>query len=389
MISREARRLLRLKLRTFPVVLVTGPRQCGKTTLARMELPGWKRLDLEKAADRNILTMDLQGFLERNPRRVVIDEAQRLPELFPALRAAVDDRRAPGRYVLTGSCDPALRRGISESLAGRVGLVELAPFSAAELRHAGGWGKARWFWGGFPPVCKLGAHVQKAAWLEDFVETVVRRDIPAAGQRLEPERLLKLLGMLAHVHGNLLNATELGAALGVSHNTVGHYLDVLEGFFLIRRLSPYFTNIGKRLTKSPKLYIRDSGVLHHLAGLRRPQDLETWPRRGASWEGFVLEEIVQRARLQRPGVRPFFWRTQAGGETDLILEDGRRKAAIEIKLGGIPAAHELRGLRQCMADLGLNRGFVVHGGKERAPLGHGMTALPWDDLLGARLPVLP
>ena len=389
MITREARHLLRFKLRTFPVVLVTGPRQCGKTTLARMELPRWRRLDLEKIADRELLSFDLQGFLERNPRRLVIDEAQRLPELFPALRAAVDERRTPGRYVLTGSCDPGLRRGISESLAGRVGVVELAPFSASELRRTGLRREARWFWGGFPPVYGLAAHAKRAAWLEDFVDTLVRRDIPGTGNRLEPERLLKLLQMLSHVHGNLLNAAELGAALGVSHNTVSRYLDVLEGFFLIRRLQPYFANIGKRLTKSPKLYIRDSGVLHHLAGLRHPQDLEIWPRRGASWEGFVIEEIVQRARLQRPGIRAYFWRTQAGAEADLILEEGARRVAMEIKLCAAPAARELRGLRQCMSDLGLRKGFLIHGGKGCMPIGHGIAAIPWENLLAERLPVLP
>lgn len=381
MIPRAVKALLDSKLRTFPAVLIVGPRQCGKTTLIRGRLRGWRHVDLENSDDLQTLAFDLPGFLESNPRRVAIDEVQRLPELFPALRHAIDRDRRPGRYVLTGSADPRLLMTAGETLTGRIGIIELTPFLLSELRAKPVWRRERWFWGGYPPLYHLRAAAQRADWLGAYITTVLERDIPALGLRAGVLQLLRFCQMLAHAHGGLLNVSEIGKSLALPHRTVSEYLDVLEGAFLIRRLPPYFVNIGKRLTKSPKLYIRDTGLLHHLAGLSEPEQLHSWPRRGASWEGLILEEIVRRAALEKPNARPYFWRTQAGAEVDLILDDGNRKAAIEIKLGGAPSAQALQGLRQCMEDLGLRRGTVVYGGRRPSVLGGGIHLIPWTEIL--------
>ncbi len=371
---RAARRLAEL-LRHFPAVLVQGPRQCGKSTFVRAELRAWEHLDLERPADLGLLTADLEGYLTAHPRRLVLDEAQRLPELFAALRHAIDRGRGKGRFVLTGLASPGLVRSVSESLAGRVGILELTPFRVVELagnRRAG----ARWFWGGFPPTLERRGTRARGEWLDSYVSTFLERDLPNLGVGLPARRLRLLWTMLTHVHGNLLNVSDLARSLGVSSHTIAHDLDVLEATFMIRRLQPYFANVQKRLTKSAKLYLRDTGLLHFLAGLRRPGELETWARRGASFEGLVIEELAALAseRLLRPEL--FFWRTQAGAEVDVLIVAGRRILPVEIKLAAAVGPHELRGLRQCMQDLSLRRAWVITTGERRTFAG-GIEIVPW------------
>lgn len=261
----------------------------------RHALPGWQLVDLERPADQGLLTADLEGYLSANPKSVIFDEAQRLPELFPALRHAIDNGRGRGRYVLLGSASPTLLRSTSETFAGRIAVLELTPFLPSELA-TGRLEKDRWFRGGFPPA----------------------------------RRLRRLWEMLTHVYGSLLNVSDLARSLAVWSHTVAQDLYVLEGAFMIRRLQPFHANVPKRLTKSPKLYVRDTGLLHFLAGLREPRELNSWPKRGHSFEGLVIEQLV--ALAERQFVRPefFFWRTQAGAEVDLLIKAGRRILPVEI-----------------------------------------------------------
>jgi hypothetical protein len=375
-VPRDATGAVRRLLRTFPAVLVVGPRQCGKTTFVRSLFPDWTYLDLERPSDLGVLEADLEGFFAAHPRRVLIDEAQRLPGLFPVLRGVIDRGRGRGRFVLTGSASPALLSTASETLAGRTGLVELTPFTARELAPVRG-AADRWLWGGYPPVHALRSNAGRVDWLDAYVSTFLERDLPNLGLRLPAPRLRKLWTMLTHVHGSLLNVSDLARSLGVSSHVVADNLDVLEATFMIRRLQPHHANVQKRLTKSPKVYIRDTGLLHFLAGLRRPRDLETWPRRGHSFEGLVIEELVALAgrRLVRPEFT--FWRTQAGAEVDLLIGGGRRLIPIEVKLGHAVTGHDVRGLRECMKDLGLARGYVVTSGPERRRLGRDVEIIPW------------
>lgn len=381
-VPRQQTGQFRRLLRTFPAVHMLGPRQSGKSTLARAALPGWLQLDLERPSDLALLGADIEGFFAAHDRRVVFDEAQRLPALFPALRHVLD-RGGNGRFVLLGSASPELMRAISETLAGRVGLMELAPFAARELaptRRAAD----RWFWGGYPPVHARRSASARAAWLDAYVSTFLERDLPGFGVRLPVPRMRVLWTMLTHVHGSVLNVSDLARSLGVSSHTVADNLDVLEATFMIRRLPPYFANVQKRLTKSPKIYIRDTGLLHFLAGLRRPSDLVTWPRRGHSFEGLVIEELVALAASRT--VRPefWFWRTAAGAEVDLLIGVGRRLIPIEIKLGTSVDHRAVASLRQCMKDLSLKRGFVVYSGAEKRRLGRDIVLVPWADIVAGR-----
>jgi predicted AAA+ superfamily ATPase len=367
-------------LRTFPAVLVVGPRQCGKSTLTKHALPGWEHLDLERPSDLAVLSADLEGFLSVHPKRTVFDEAQRLPGLFTALRHRIDNGKGKGRYVLLGSASPELMRSVSESLAGRIGLLELTPLRSQELNGLP-YLKDRWFWGGYPSVLSLRDAQARGTWLDAYVSTFLERDLPALGLNLPAKRLRTLWTMLTHVHGQLLNVSDLARSLSVSSHTVNADLDVLEGAFMIRRLQPFFANVQKRLTKSPKLYIRDTGLLHFLAGLRTSRDLNTWPKRGHSFEGLVIEELCAMAddQLVRPEV--FFWRTQAGAEVDLLIRNGGQVLPIEIKLGTSIDQYGYAGLRQCMTDLGLKRGWVVNTAEERRMLSPGIEQIPWSAIV--------
>lgn len=376
--------LLRDRLRASPAVVILGPRQCGKSTLAQRFVQGrgsrsrGKRFDLERPSDLARLEaapeQDL-GVLQRAPGLIGIDEIQRAPFLFPLLRVLLDDPRRRARYLLLGSASPSLVAGISETLAGRVSFLDLTPFLAAEVQEAAPRLAPRaWVRGGFPR--SLLARTEKASfeWRESYIRTFLEQDVPALGVRLPAATLRRLWTMLAHLHGGLLNASELAAGLGVSVPTVGRYLDVLEGTFMVRRLPPYWANVGKRLTKAPKVYLRDSGLLHALLGIEDLDALRGHPKVGASWEGSLIEQIVGALALVGETVRPHFWRTHGGAEVDLLLEMRGRLVPIEIKMSGEPRA--TRGLLECMKDLRLRAAFVMHGGGDAYPLCKAVRALP-------------
>jgi len=344
---------------TFPAVVVLGARQVGKTTLARAAFPAHRYLDLEDPRTAERFRHDARFELDAvGSTGLVLDEAQAVPGVFGALRGAIDAQRAMrGRFIVLGSAEPSLVRGVSESLAGRAAVIELDPLTASEAAAAAGavpWRQV-WLKGGFPDAL-LG---DSRAWWESYLRLVLERDLPQYGVRADPLFMRRLLTMLAHQHGGLLNASALGASLGVSYHTLQRHLDVLESIYLLRRLPPYFRNVGKRLTKAPKAYVRDTGLLHHLLNISTADELANHPSRGASWEGFVIEDVLRRERLARPGTQAFFWRTAAGAEIDLVLDRGSERVAIEVKAGRGDDARVLRTLREAMPDVQAARGWIV------------------------------
>lgn len=342
----------------FPALGIFGPRQVGKSTAAKLAFPGWQRLDLEDPRDEARLRSDPRFVLEQHTRWV-IDEVQRMPELFPVLRVHLDEdpRR---RVVLLGSAAPALAKGMSESLTGRIALFELGPVSF--LEHDA---DKLWLSGGFPRTHWSRPRPELETFFASYLATTLEQDLPLLGFRYPAARLRTLLTMVASIQGGVCNLSALGGSLGVSYHHVADLLDALEGVFLVRRLRPYFANIGKRLVKAPKLYVRDTGLLHLLLGIPFQRGaLLSHAKVGASFETFCIEQIVSLARLTDPTCEAFFWRTHAGAEVDLLLRLRGELVPIEVKLGrSLP---DTRGLQQCMEDLNLKRGFVV--GMTQPPL---------------------
>ena len=367
-------------MRGFPALGILGPRQIGKSTLVRLTFPTWPRLDLEDPRDHDRLRRDPRFVLEQY-RELIIDEAQRMPELFPALRVHLDEdpRR---RVAVLGSASPSLVRGLSESLTGRIGLFELGPVSW--LEHD--WQKV-WLLGGFPRLAWGRPRPRPDVFFASYLATTLEQDLPQLGLRLPSQRLRALLTMVASAQGGIANLSELGSSLGVSYHTVADLLDALEGIFMVRRLRPYFANVGKRLVKAPKLYIRDTGLLHFLLGIRfEKRDLLSHAKAGPSFETFVIEQIVSLARLADPSTEAFFWRTHAGAEVDLLLRLRGQLVPIEIKLGR--AIPDTRGLSMCMSDLGVRRGYVVSLTEETIRLQQGIEMLGLDALT-RQLRILP
>ncbi|MDD2709931.1 MAG: ATP-binding protein [Verrucomicrobiae bacterium] len=345
--------------RQFPAVLLLGARQVGKTTLARAFLPNAHYCDLEDPQTRDLFETEPRFQIEhRDARPIILDEAQMVPVLFSTLRGIIDqDRKLTGRFLLLGSAQPVLLRQVSETLAGRVGIMDLDPLIASEVfsgRHSVPGGQL-WLRGGFPDALK-GDFRQ---WWESYIRTYIERDLPHLGLQIQPVLLRRLMTMLAHYQGCLLNSSQLGAALGVSYHTVQRYLNWMEQTFLVRRLPPYFRNIGKRLTKSPKLYLRDPGLVHHLLNIGALRELDSHPVRGASWEGFVIEEVIRRERLVHPHTQFYFWRTASGEEIDLLLDRGGERIGIEIKAGGSESAGDARKLEAALANADASRGYIL------------------------------
>lgn len=382
MYTRHLLGTLRSRLDFYPGVVLIGPRQAGKTTLARQIADAWPGalfLDLEQTGSRAALA-EPEIFLRRNrDRLVVLDEVQHLPDLFAALRPEIDAERRPGRFLLLGSASGALLRQSAESLAGRVGYLELTPLLASEVGATTDNLQKLHLRGGFPPSFDAPSDTLSLVWRDDFVRNVLERDLPQLGIGTPASTLHRFLRMLAHVHAQQFNASQLGASLGgTSHSTVARYLDLLVDTMLMRRLEPLIANLGKRLVKTPKVYIRDSGLLHLLLNVGDGNTLMAHPALGASWEGFVLEQIAAHAPS---GAELNYFRTAAGAEIDVVLTLGGRRYAFEMKYSVAPKP--TRGFWQAMQDIGVIRGWVVAPVDHAWPLADNVDVIPLSNLPSA------
>ncbi len=374
MINRMLLPELQSDLARSPAVALLGPRQAGKTTLAleigqRLDAT---YLDLESEQDRAKLASPELYLGQRLDRLIILDEVHRVPGLFPVLRGLIDQGRRQGRraglYLLLGSASPELLKQASESLAGRIAYRELTPFTASEI-PADGLGRL-WLRGGFPDSYLAADEAVSLRWRQDFIRTYLEREAPLFGGRIGPEALRRLWGMLAHGQGGLLNSARLAASLGMDVRTVNRYVDLLVELFLVRRLQPWHANAGKRLTRSPKLYVRDSGILHALLAIRDEDTLLSHPVAGTSWEGFAIESLIAAGR----DVQAHFYRTAAGAELDLVLVlPGGEVWAVEIKRSLSPKPG--RGFHSARADVQPARSFIVYPGMERFPIDENLEAI--------------
>jgi hypothetical protein len=374
-----------LALERSPAVALLGPRQCGKTTLARAlaqdrDRRGVRFFDLEHPADEAALGAPMLA-LESLRGLVVIDEVQRMPALFPVLRVLVDRPGTPARFLLLGSASPHLVRGVTESLAGRVAFVDMQGFSVADVGPRGA--RPLWQRGGFPRSFLAADDAASFAWRSDFLRSFIERDFGTLGLGATPASLGRLWRMAAHHHGQYLNASEFGRSLGETHKTVQRHLEMLAAAFMVRLLPPWFENLGKRLVRRPKLYIRDSGLLHALLGVSDERTLLGHPKLGASWEGFALEQIL--ARL--PYAECFFWATQAGAELDLLVLVGGRRLGFEFKVADAPTL--TRSMAIAWNDLGLDRLLVVSPACRPYRLAPGIEVMPLADAIAVAEAVRP
>ena len=380
MLPRKKSQLVCARLDQFPAVALLGPRQVGKTTLAELiaEERASVYLDLAAPADREKLSDAALYLSGHEDKLVILDEVQRVPELFQTLRGLIDKGRRrdirAGRFLLLGSASIDLLKQSGESLAGRIAYVELGPFNILEVD-----GDAReklWIRGGFPDSLLAGSDEASAVWRENFVRTYLERDIPQLGPRVPAETLRRFWTMLAHVQGGTLNAAQLARGLAVDGKTVARYLDLLVDLLLVRLLAPLHANVGKRLVKSPKVYVRDSGIVHTLLGLDDRDAVLGHPVAGGSWEGFVLENLLGTAPER---VRAWHYRTAAGAEIDLVLEmAGGKLWAVEIKRGLAPRLD--KGFHHARQDLEPERSFVVYSGDARYPKGEGVEVIGLGEL---------
>ena len=382
--------LLHSYLATFPCVALLGVRQCGKTTLLRTLPPKWKQLDLERRADHAVVSRDPDAFFRLNPRHVALDEAQVLPDLFPALRVAIDEHRTEkGRFVITGSSSPALVRSVSESLAGRVGIIEMAPFSWEEvtattgrdsLLRRLGHRKARpaaliaglkargtpakvqefWFRGGFPEPWLDPAPGFRARWIEQYIQTYLLRDVKRLFPGLDEVRFRRFLEMLGGLSGRILNYAEVARALGVSQPTARDYFAIAHGTFVWRSIPAYSGNVVKRVVKHPRGYLRDSGLLHALLRIPNAEALLSHPQVGASWEGTVVEEIFRQLNTIGLAADGSYYRTGGGAEVDLVLEGDFGRVAVEIKHTSVVQPRDLKGLRDFVTEQKARIGIVIN-----------------------------
>jgi predicted AAA+ superfamily ATPase len=378
-IDRHLTDTINRRLQNNPAGAILGPRQCGKTTLAGQIVKKISRsvyLDLENPGDLAKLDDPLAFFSLHNEDLVCLDEIQRAPELFSILRTIIDKRSRNGQFLILGSAGPDLIRQSSESLAGRIAYLDLTPFLISEV-EASQMDDIRRLWlrGGFPRSYLAEDLAISFEWRQDFIRTFLERDIGMLGFRMPPTRLGRFWKMCAHIHGSLLNASKLSDSLGVSSHTVRSYIDLLEHTFMVRVLLPDAQNLKKRLVKSPKIYIRDSGILHTLLDIRTHDHLLSHPILGASFEGFAMENILAFANDYEPS----FYRTSAGAEIDLILRKGRRTLAFELKSSTVPRVS--KGFRNSLDDISPDKAYVVAPVEESYPIKGGVMVSPLQEII--------
>jgi uncharacterized protein len=376
MIERERYKTVLDRLVLFPAVALLGPRQVGKTTLAE-DIAGDREsvyLDLESPSDRSKLTDTARYLEEHEEKLVVLDEVHRVPELFQTLRGLIDKGRRrghkTGRFLLLGSASMDLLRQTGESLAGRIAYVDLPPLGVLEVNSNEK--EKLWVRGGFPDSFLAETDEHSMTWRDNFIKTYLERDIPDLGPRIPSETLHRFWTMLAHCQGSVLNSAQLARSLAVDGKTIARYLDLMVDLLLVRRLQPFHANVKKRLVKSPKVYVRDSGVVHALLNIPDREALFGHPIVGASWEGFVIDNLLSVAPDR---TLPSFYRTSAGAEIDLILEFPglSKKWAIEIKSGSAPKP--TKGFYNAIEDIAPDKSFVVYAGDERYPIAEGVDAI--------------
>ncbi|MDR2862634.1 MAG: ATP-binding protein [Puniceicoccales bacterium] len=369
---------IRIRLAESPAVALLGARQIGKTTLAEQVAAEWDgrvtTFDLERPEARDALRTTPGKLLGELDGLIIIDEVQRLPELFELLRPLCDVKNRKNAFLLLGSASWKLVKDVSETLAGRIQFVDVSGFSLAEVGPEQQ--DALWLRGGFPRSFLAPDDEARERWLESFCQTFIERDIPGLGVHVSPEALGRFWQMLAHFHGQTWNATELARSMDASPKTATYYRDLLEGTFMIRVLPPWFENLGKRLVKSPKIYLRDSGMLHYRLGISGMLDLRTHPRYGASWEGFALEQTL----IAHGGRDAYFYGTQRGAELDLLLLRRGNRWGFEFKRTDAPKI--TKSMQIALEDLKLAHLWVVYPGNLRYDLGERISALPLHEVFG-------
>ena len=401
--KRHAFPLLQELLGLFPCVALLGVRQCGKTTLLRELPPDWRRFDMEKLADHEAIARDPDLFLRLNPNHVAIDESQLLPTLVPALRVAIDnDRESRGRFVITGSSSPELLSAISESLAGRVAIIDMGPFSLAEayelppspvLAMVAGRAAANdlanvparlslgqvtdyWLHGGYPEPWIKNSQRFRKLWLQNYLQTYLDRDLPRLFPGLDRQKFRLFVQMLAQLSGSIINYSDVARALGVSQPTARDYFHIAHGSFVWRHLPAYEKNAAKRVVKHPKGYLRDSGLLHFLLHLQDRDDLMAHPRMGASWEGMVIENLVRGLAAAGVDFNAFHYRSGGGAEIDLVLEGEFGLLPVEIKHTQHVDARSLRALRDFVAERGCRYGIVINNDERPRLLDDKLIGIP-------------
>jgi predicted AAA+ superfamily ATPase len=356
-------------LKSSPVTALLGPRQCGKTTLAR-EIARQRKavyFDLEDPESQAQL-VNPKLALEGLQGVVILDEIQRRPDLTRLLRVLADRKPLPSRFLILGSASPDFMKQASDSLAGRVHFVDMSGFSLVDVGD-----KARsglWLRGGYPPAFLAESDAASRKWREDFIRAFLERDLPQLGVRVPVEMLRRFWTMVAHYHGQIWNASDIGASLGVSHHTTRHYLDLLTGAYVLRQLPPWFENVGKRVVKSPKVFIRDSGLFHTLMGIADERGLQAHPKLGASWEGFALEQVLGVTDARNA----YFWATQSRAELDLLLLAGGKRWGFEFKCADAPVM--TKSLHVALSDLKVERAWVVYPGRRCYPIADNVEVVP-------------